>query len=78
MEEHVTILKEPDSQFIGYASPTEATREEIHKAIMVVLSVKKYSLNYLGAIGCDGTAPNTEHKTGENTCIERHLQRSLQ
>ncbi|XP_036340639.1 uncharacterized protein LOC118750006 [Rhagoletis pomonella] len=77
-EEHITILKEPDSKFIGYVSPKEGTGEAIQQAIVSFLNTQKYCLNELVAISCDGTAVNTGYKIGVNAQMERYLQRPLQ
>lgn len=77
-EEHITIVKEPESKFVGYAIPVNSTGVEIQKAIVNFLHSEGYSLNHLVAINCDGTAVNTGFKGGVNACLERFLQRPLQ
>lgn len=78
IEEHITIIKEPESTFVGYTTPTAGTGEEIQKAIVNFLDSKGFSLDYLVANNCDGTAVNTGYKSGVNACMERYLQRPLQ
>lgn len=68
-EEHSTLIKEPKSQFIGYA---------VQKAIVNFLISKNYWLENLVAINCDGAPVNTCYKTGVNMSMERFLQTSLQ
>lgn len=77
-EEHITIVKEPASIFVGYATPTNGTGLEIQKSIVNFLNSEGYTFNYLVAISCDGTAVNTGYKTGVNACMERYMQRPLQ
>lgn len=77
-EEHITIVKEPGSQFVGYTTPAEGTAEKIQESIANFLIGKNYSLNNLVALSCDGTAVNTGYKTGVNVRMERNLQRPLQ
>lgn len=77
-EEHITIVKEPGSKFVGYTTPESGTGLQIQKAIVNFLVSEGYSMNYLVAINCDGTAVNTGYKTGVNACMEKYLQRPLQ
>lgn len=53
VEEHITILKELGSQFIGYTTPTGGTSEEIVKSILDFLEKEDYSLEHLVAVNCD-------------------------
>lgn len=78
VEEHVTILKEPDSKFIGYATPTEGTGVGIQKSIVNFLIDHDYNMDHLVAISCDGTATNTGYRNGVIAFMERSLNRPLQ
>lgn len=49
-EEHITIVKEPESVFVGYATPINGTGVEIQKAIVNFLNSEGYSLDYLVAM----------------------------
>lgn len=77
-EEHITILKEPHSKFIGYATPTDSTAMEIQKSIVDFLRNGNFSTDNLVAISCDGTPTNTGYKNGIIPRMERQLQRPLQ
>lgn len=78
LEEHITIVKEPDSKFIGYATPTVGTGVGIQNAIVNFLNDKNYNMDHLVAISCDGTVTNTGYKNGVIAFMERYLQRPLQ
>lgn len=78
IEEHITIVKEPTSTFLGYVTPINGTGKEIQKAIVNFLNSEGYSLNYLVSINSDGTGVNTGYKLGVNAFLEKYLQRPLQ
>lgn len=78
VEEHITIVQEPNSVLLGYATPISGTGISIQKALVDFLASEGHSLNYLTAISCDGTSVNTGYRTGVNACLERYLQRPLQ
>lgn len=46
-EEHITIVKEPESIFVGYATPAAGTGIEIQKAMVNFLNSEGFSLDYL-------------------------------
>lgn len=54
VEEHITILKEPNSKFIGYVTPSGSTAKDIQIAVVDFLLQNHYNLDNLVAIGCDG------------------------
>lgn len=77
-EEHVTIVKEPESKFIGYVTPNDGCAQTILQAITDYLVKEDYSLDHLVAVLCDGTATNTGNKGGIICRLERFLERPLQ
>lgn len=78
IEEHITIVKEPNSKFVGFVTPVNGTSKEIQLAITNFLSTEGYDLNNLMSVNCDGAVVNTGYKTGVNRCLEEYLQRPLQ
>lgn len=78
IEEHITILKEPNSKFIGYATPSEGSAKGIQTAVVDFLQQNNYNLDNLVAISCDGTVVNTGYKGGAITYFESYLRRPLQ
>lgn len=77
-EEHITLVKEPDSKFIGYSTPTDSTALGIQRSIVKYLSDENFNIDDLVAISCDGTPTNTGYKNGVIPRMEIHLQRPLQ
>lgn len=78
IEEHVSVLKEPDSVYVGYATPDRSTSKSIEMSIIALLSSKKINKENLMAIGCDGTVTNTGKFNGVIRVLEKRLQRPLQ
>lgn len=77
-EEHVTMVKEPGSMFIGYVTPARGDANAITSAMKDFLAKEEYSLHNLLAILCDGTGVNTGNKGGVILQFERLLERPLQ
>lgn len=78
IEEHITVVKEPDSVYIGYATPIQGTAKSIEASINALLLSKKIKLDNLMALGCDGTVTNTGKFSGVIRLFEKRLQRPLQ
>lgn len=78
MEEHITMVKEPNSCYIGYLTSVDGTGAGIALEIINFLKEQKISVQHLVAINCDGTRTNTGKHKGTVCTIERHLQRPLQ
>ncbi|GBP96300.1 Protein FAM200A [Eumeta japonica] len=76
IEEHVSVIKEPESIYVGYVTPLQGTAKVIEISINALLSAK--STVDLLAIGCDGTVTNTGKFNGVIRLFERRLQRPLQ
>uniref|UniRef100_A0A6P7F0G4 Uncharacterized protein LOC114324720 n=1 Tax=Diabrotica virgifera virgifera TaxID=50390 RepID=A0A6P7F0G4_DIAVI len=77
-EEHITILKEPDSEYLGHISLKTGDAKTICNSILTFLSSKSIDANQIMAIGCDGTAVNTGIKGGVIRLLEIKFQRPLQ
>ncbi|GBP41993.1 Putative AC transposase [Eumeta japonica] len=74
IEEHVSVIKEPESIYVGYVTPLQGTAKAIEISINALLSAKNISTVDLLAIGCDGTVKFN----GVIRLFERRLQRPLQ
>lgn len=72
------MVKEPGSAFIGYATPPTGDALGILTAMTDYLVEGDYSMDYLVALLCDGTATNTGKKNGVICRFERFLGRPLQ
>jgi len=78
-EEHITILSEPHSQFIGHITPNKGDAQTISTALINFLILcDNFNVNELNSIGCDGTAVNTGASGGVITLLEKHFEKSLQ
>lgn len=76
-EEHITILQEPNSNFMGHTSPTSGSSENISSALFECFQSIGIDTSELCAVGCDGTVINTGAKNGVITRIEKHLGRPV-
>lgn len=79
-EEHISIIEEPNSKFLGHITPKSGTGKDIADRILEFLEDrehKKQLLNFT-AIGCDGTVLNTGHNNGVISLLEEEIGRPLQ
>ena len=65
-EEHITLISEPCSKYVGHVVPCSSTSQEIYNSIISKLG----NLSKLMLVGCDGAAVNT----GRNAGIIRKLE----
>lgn len=70
-EEHISLISEPGSHYIGHITPQSGKSCDITLAIVNHLTT-------LSAIGVDGTAVNTGYKTGVIHLLEEHFGKPLQ
>ena len=77
IEEHVTLIAEPVSNYPGHVSVTQGTSKCITKAIWNFFENKECSTDSMQAIGCDGTAVNTDTNGGIVRLLEAKLGRPL-
>lgn len=78
VEEHITVLKEPGSQYLGHISLKSGNARAIANALFAFFVHKSIPLTKIVAIGCDGTAINTGVKAGVIKLVESKLKRPLQ
>jgi len=77
IEEHIVLIEEPDSNYLGHIAPVRGSAECIKQAILDFFEERKISMELLAVMGCDGTAVNTGHKGGIIRLLEVHLKRPL-
>uniref|UniRef100_A0A6P7FUP9 Uncharacterized protein LOC114334346 n=1 Tax=Diabrotica virgifera virgifera TaxID=50390 RepID=A0A6P7FUP9_DIAVI len=77
IEEHIVLVSEPGSKYIGHLTPASGNSQSIKKSILEFLE-HNFDVSNLQAIGCDGTAVNTGNKNGIISQLELSLNRSLQ
>jgi hypothetical protein len=76
-EEHITVISEPDSKYIGHFTPVSGAAQNIANELLQFATDKLLSINSLIAVGCDGTAVNTGRKGGIIKILEESLQKPL-
>lgn len=78
VEEHVSLVQEPGSNYIGHITPGSGSASSIQTAIVSFLQTNNIDIQHLLAVGCDGTAVNTGKKGGVIRLLEEHIKRPLQ
>ncbi|CAH1968197.1 unnamed protein product [Acanthoscelides obtectus] len=78
VEEHISLIQEPGSIYLGYVVPNVGTAKGIEISIAEFLTREQILLHELIAIGCDGTNVNTGKNGGIIRLFERKLQKPLQ
>lgn len=78
MEEHIVLIEEPGSKYIGHVTPKSGSAVDIVTSIGDYFEKMKLKKNDLIVVGCDGTNTNTGNKGGIITIIENQLGRALQ
>jgi hypothetical protein len=77
-EEHVSLIEEPGSRYLGHISPSTSSAKEIMRCIINYFSTSNISVDKLVAIGCDGTNVNTGQNNGVIRLIEVELGKPMQ
>lgn len=77
-EEHITVLQEPGSRYLGHISLKSGNASAIADSLFEFFVQKSITLTQIVAIGCDGTVVNTGVKAGVIRNIESKLKRPLQ
>lgn len=77
-EEHIVLVEEPESRYLGHVTPSAGTGESISKAMLSFIREHKMDLSDIAVIGSDGTVTNTGHTNGVMSLIEKAIQKPLQ
>ena len=77
-EEHVVLVSEPGSNYMGHVSPASGHGHSIKSSIISWLNSKDISTSELVALGCDGTNVNVGASNGVIGLIEKALDRPVQ
>ncbi|CAG4974445.1 unnamed protein product [Parnassius apollo] len=77
VEEHIILVKEPNSQYIGHITLATADALTISKKLYLYLALK-CDLKRIIAIGCEGTAVDTDNNAGIICLLEKKFHRPLQ
>ncbi|CAH0546980.1 unnamed protein product [Brassicogethes aeneus] len=78
LEEHISLIKEPESKFLGYIAPNSETSKSIEQTINDFFLESSIPMESLLAVGCDGTNVNVGKKGGIIRLLEQRLNRPLQ
>ena len=74
-EEHISLVEEPGSKYIGHVSPKSGS------AVSVMLSIMDFMadnvVDNIVAVGCDSTVINTGQKGGVIRLMEQKLAKPL-
>ena len=73
VEEHISLIEEPGSKYLGHATPTSGSSKNIKQCLMNFLKDRYKSLDKFVAIGCDGTNVNTGRVRGVIRLMEEEL-----
>ena len=63
-EEHISLIEELESQYLGHFTVKTGSAKSISDGLLNYLESKEIVTNRIIAVGCDGTAVNTEPKEG--------------
>lgn len=77
-EDHISLIMETESKFLGYTVPQFGTSECIEQTITYFFTESKISTDCLVAVGCDGTNVNVGKEGGVIRLLERRLDKPLQ
>lgn len=72
-EEHITLVEEPGSVYLGHFAPKSKSAKDISDGIFSLLNEKAFDLSELAFIGSDGKMTNT----GVNAGVIRRLEEKL-
>ena len=58
IEEHIIVLAEPGSRYLGHFSPTSGNAKDIADGLFAFCEEKQIDVTRIDSIGCDGTNVN--------------------
>jgi hypothetical protein len=77
VEEHVALVQEPGSSYVGHITPASGSSSSIQAAIVTLMQENNIDMQHLLTVGCDGTAVNTGKKGGVIRLLEEHANAVL-
>ncbi|KAE8741984.1 hypothetical protein FOCC_FOCC012463 [Frankliniella occidentalis] len=77
-EEHISLVGEPGSKYVGHVTPRSGTAEAECHAILEYLESKSIDISHLKVAGADGTSVNTGRKGGVIRKLEENIKMPLQ
>lgn len=77
-EDHISLIQEPKSRFLGYTAPLSGKAIDIANSILQYFSENYLTMSEIVCIGCDGCTTNTGKYNGVIRKLEEKLGRPLQ
>jgi hypothetical protein len=77
VEEHIVLLREPGSQYLGHVTPASGKARAVATGIINLLSDNELKHDDIVAIGCDGTNANTGSAGGVIRFLEIWLNKAV-
>ncbi len=78
VQEHLSLIQEPGSKYIGHVTPETGSAKDITKSIIDFLQSSHISVSDIVVVGCDGTNVNTGRVGGAIRLLEEELKKPLQ
>ena len=78
LEEHVVLVQEPESHYMGHFILASGSAAAITSGIFNFLETNSISTDDIVVVGCDGTAVNTGRKGGVIHMVEMRQQKPVQ
>lgn len=78
VEEHICLVQQPQSRYIGHVIPKSGSAKEISNSIISFLTQNLVDTKDIIAVGCDGTNTNTGHKAGVIRRLEENFKKPVQ
>ena len=78
MEEHITLVQQPESHYIGHVTPQSGSAKNIKQSIVTFLTDNQVDTKTIVAVGCDGTNVNTGRIGGIIRLLELEFSKPLQ
>ena len=77
VEEHISLVEEPNSRYLTHLTPKNGTGKEIGKSLYKAV-VKVDAVETVGVIGNDGCSGNNGADNGACACFERYMGKPMQ
>ena len=77
VEEHITVLSEPGSNYLGHFVPVSGIANDIANGLFAFCAKKQLDVSLIDSIGCDGTFTNVGWKSGVIRRFEEKLTKPV-
>ena len=78
VEEHITVLSEPESNYLGHFVPASGTANDIANDLFAFCTKKQLDVSLIDSIRCDGTFTDVGWKSGVIKRFEEKLRKPVQ